>query len=338
MRNNNAIWALGDAYELRVKTDQDDIDVSIFKNDLPVGNARLVTDQVDVSCITHIEVHNDHVNHVFPNGRKLGEVLLKFLIKFPSSVRKLEFRFILDVPLNLKEIALKFHFDQGKGTDIEDEIMIRPKGHFTFVATEPKELVISDRLSEEQSKEAFLLLKKNAYWRQNSSQEVFELILKNSFCFIATRENKIVAFARVCTNKNNFASLWDVAVDESCRKQGIASLLMEHIFKHPKLEKVTEWILFTDSAKPLYQKFGFFPSSNLKDRKIVHKLRLQDKEPDYIVDLQKIISLGLPACLNETQSHAFLFGNKRTLLFDFWKSLISHKEKIVNIVSSAPHH
>lgn len=87
--------------------------------------------------------------------------------------------------------------------------------------------------------------------------ERFPLIIKNSICFSVFYEGKQIGFSRVISDYTEFASLWDVFIDEPYRKQGIGKALMQYIFAHPRLRGIFRWFLMTEDAHGLYQKFGF---------------------------------------------------------------------------------
>ncbi len=83
-------------------------------------------------------------------------------------------------------------------------------------------------------------------------------MVKSSKCFYAvTKEGEVVGFARVLTDSHKFASLWDVVVDVPYRGKNIAYNLMFKLFNSDSLKDIDNWILFTDTASGLYQKFGF---------------------------------------------------------------------------------
>lgn len=87
--------------------------------------------------------------------------------------------------------------------------------------------------------------------------ERFPLIVKNSVCFIVLHEGKQVGFARVITDYTEFASLWDVFIDEPHRGKGIGKAMMKYILEYPYLKGIFRWFLMTEDAHGLYQKFGF---------------------------------------------------------------------------------
>ena len=87
--------------------------------------------------------------------------------------------------------------------------------------------------------------------------ERFALVIENSVCFGAFHQGKQIGFSRVITDYSEFASLWDVFIDEPYRRHGIGKALMKYVFEHPRLKGVFRWFLMTEDAHGLYQKYGF---------------------------------------------------------------------------------
>lgn len=87
--------------------------------------------------------------------------------------------------------------------------------------------------------------------------ERFSLIIENSFCFSVFYDGKQVGFARVIADCSEFASLWDVFIDETHRGKGVGQALLRYIFNHPQLRGTFRWFLMTEDAHGLYQKFNF---------------------------------------------------------------------------------
>lgn len=87
--------------------------------------------------------------------------------------------------------------------------------------------------------------------------ERYALIVKNSVCFGVFYQGKQVGFSRVITDYSEFASLWDVFIDEEHRKQGLGKAILQYLLEHPRLKGIFRWFLMTEDAHGLYQKYGF---------------------------------------------------------------------------------
>lgn len=87
--------------------------------------------------------------------------------------------------------------------------------------------------------------------------ERLPLIVEHSLCFGVFDGGKQMGYARVITDQSEFASLWDVFIDEVYRKRGIGTALLKFIFNHPALRGIFRWFLMTEDAHGLYKKFGF---------------------------------------------------------------------------------
>jgi len=59
--------------------------------------------------------------------------------------------------------------------------------------------------------------------------ERFALVIKNSVCFSVYHAGKQVGFSRVITDGTEFASLWDVFIDEPHRRKGLGKAVMKYI-------------------------------------------------------------------------------------------------------------
>lgn len=87
--------------------------------------------------------------------------------------------------------------------------------------------------------------------------ERLPIIIKNSVCFTVLYKGKQVGFSRVITDYTEFASIWDVFIDEEHRGKGLGKALMQYVFNHPSLIGTFRWFLMTEDAHGLYQKYGF---------------------------------------------------------------------------------
>src|SRR5688572_14358173 len=56
--------------------------------------------------------------------------------------------------------------------------------------------------------------------------ERFPVIIENSICFSVFYAGKQIGFSRVITDSSEFASLWDVFIDEPHRGKGVGKALL----------------------------------------------------------------------------------------------------------------
>ena len=82
-------------------------------------------------------------------------------------------------------------------------------------------------------------------------------MIKNSLCFGVYDGQKQIGFARIITDYSEFATLWDVFIDEPYRGKGIGKAFMDMVMNDPKIKGVYRWFLMTESAHGLYEKYGF---------------------------------------------------------------------------------
>lgn len=87
--------------------------------------------------------------------------------------------------------------------------------------------------------------------------ERLPLVIEHSLCFSVFHEGKQVGYSRVISDQSEFASLWDVFIDEPHRAKGVGQALLKYIFDHPQLRGIFRWFLMTEDAHGLYQKFDF---------------------------------------------------------------------------------
>jgi N-acetylglutamate synthase-like GNAT family acetyltransferase len=97
----------------------------------------------------------------------------------------------------------------------------------------------------------------NSYWGKGRTLEEVNRSIEHSFCFGIYSGNKQVGFARVLTDFVIFAYLMDVFIIEEYRGRGLSKILLERIFNDVRFSKIKKWMLATDDAHTLYEKFGF---------------------------------------------------------------------------------
>ena len=133
----------------------------------------------------------------------------------------------------------------------QSEFIIISKDGFT-ISTDPTLLdieLIHSFLSEE------------SYWGEDTTMDEVGETAEGSLCFGIYVEKRQIGFATVETDYASFAYLTDIFILEEFRGQGLSQWLIETIMAHPDLQDIESWMLVTDDAQTLYEKFGFKPIS-----------------------------------------------------------------------------
>ncbi len=100
-------------------------------------------------------------------------------------------------------------------------------------------------------------LSNRSYWAENIPVDVVQKSIRGSICFGIYTDETQIGFARVITDSACFAYLADVFIDEQYRGRGLSKWLMGVIMSYPDLQGLRRFMLATNDAHGLYQKFGF---------------------------------------------------------------------------------
>lgn len=104
---------------------------------------------------------------------------------------------------------------------------------------------------------AVCILLAQTYWANSRKRDVIIKSLENSLCFSLFHKNTQIGLIRVITDCATFAYLCDVIITEDYRQNGLGGWMLECVFKHPDLQNLKRWCLFTKDAHEFYKKFGF---------------------------------------------------------------------------------
>jgi GNAT superfamily N-acetyltransferase len=96
-----------------------------------------------------------------------------------------------------------------------------------------------------------------SYWAKGIPLETVVRAIAGSLCIAVFNADHQIAFARVVSDYATFAYLADVYVLEEHRGQGLSHAMLEHLLRHPRLQGLRRWTLFTQDAQTLYHKHGW---------------------------------------------------------------------------------
>jgi GNAT superfamily N-acetyltransferase len=102
-------------------------------------------------------------------------------------------------------------------------------------------------------------LSEESYWSKGIPLQIVKDSIEGRVCFGAYLDDKQIAFARIVTDGATFGYLADVFVLEPYRGKGISKKLMQLIMDYPVCKKFRKFMLATNDAQGLYEKFGFKP-------------------------------------------------------------------------------
>ncbi|MDT0182940.1 GNAT family N-acetyltransferase [Microbacterium sp. ARD31] len=103
-------------------------------------------------------------------------------------------------------------------------------------------------------------LSTDAYWSMGRSREAVGTAAEHSLNFATfTADGQQVAYARVVTDRANFAWLCDVYVDRAHRGTGVGTRLVAAVAEHLDALGVKRTLLATRDAHEVYSGFGFTP-------------------------------------------------------------------------------
>jgi ribosomal protein S18 acetylase RimI-like enzyme len=102
-------------------------------------------------------------------------------------------------------------------------------------------------------------LSNDAYWARGIPRAIVDRCIENSLCFGVYMGTEQVGFARVVTDRAAIAYLGDVFIVPGHRGRGLGKWLVATVMEHPDLQGLRRFMLGTEDAHSLYERFGFRP-------------------------------------------------------------------------------
>jgi GNAT superfamily N-acetyltransferase len=100
-----------------------------------------------------------------------------------------------------------------------------------------------------------------SYWARGVPRDVVERSIAGSLPFgLYAPDGSLAGFARVVTDRATYGYLADVFMLDAHRGAGLGVWLIEVVLSHPELQGLRRWVLFTEDAHGLYERFGFGPA------------------------------------------------------------------------------
>ena len=101
-------------------------------------------------------------------------------------------------------------------------------------------------------------LREDAYWSVGIPAEIVDRSIDNSLPFgLYGPRGEQAGFARAVTDRAVFAYLADVFVVPGHRRRGLGVWLVQTVLSHPDLRGLRRFVLATEDAHRLYERFGF---------------------------------------------------------------------------------
>ena len=97
----------------------------------------------------------------------------------------------------------------------------------------------------------------DSYWSKGRRPEDIRKSLKHSYCVSLHDGDRQVGFARAVSDQVYFGYIMDLFVLRSHRGRGLSHQLVQGLLEHPELKNVKGWMLATNDAHGLYEKYGF---------------------------------------------------------------------------------
>ncbi|MDO4258930.1 MAG: GNAT family N-acetyltransferase [Actinomycetaceae bacterium] len=117
---------------------------------------------------------------------------------------------------------------------------------------------IIDQPNKEQIRGALALLVTQSYWAKERTEEEMERIAAGSLNWVAVdHEGVVIGYARVVTDRERFAYIADVIVDETMRGQQVGAQIMGEIMDLLQGWRIQKVLLCTDTAHGFYEHYGF---------------------------------------------------------------------------------
>jgi len=108
-------------------------------------------------------------------------------------------------------------------------------------------------------KTAALALLRRTGWGSEYSENYFDTLVSHSRCYGLYKENKLIGYMRIVTDRISFVSIWDFVIAEAYRNNKYSHCLIKALFEDTDINKIDNWIFLTSNPiiYNMSKKFGF---------------------------------------------------------------------------------
>lgn len=125
---------------------------------------------------------------------------------------------------------------------------------------------VVEKLDDAQINKLHLLYQNEWFTKGRTLEDVRVMLSKTDFVFgfCEPQSGELVGFARVISDCVYKAFVFDVIVDPGFRSKGLGHIIMETVFNHPVLKKVSHIELYCpERLTPFYESMGFKTRTSL---------------------------------------------------------------------------
>lgn len=105
--------------------------------------------------------------------------------------------------------------------------------------------------------EIVLAMLRASHWAGGMTREQLVRAVANSVTIGIYDSERQIAFGRAVSDLSTYAYLTDIIVAETARGRGIGRWMIETFVRHPDLQGLRRFALWTRSAAPFYEQLGF---------------------------------------------------------------------------------
>jgi hypothetical protein len=340
---------LGNGYQIKSsEMAKSIIEVDVVCNAESIGHVQLLTDHLDTWCISSMNIDDAHVN-VMLNGLTLGEMVFKFLIKFPSIAKTPEFSFILNVPENMRAVAAKYLFSDSHHDEMHAAVYVRNKNIYPVLhglSPHYEVLHIKDLYNPIRSLQKFIEIHGRNEIAPDYYQTAWRVKYTQCYVWLHHQDKSIIGYIQVLTDYKTFIFISDYIFHSGYQNSNDRLIFIKTLLQLPELSHIQKWFLLAKNYQSDFQMFGF-SDVTINPEKAMMVKTCYEAFPANLKELMAAIEFFGSLELNQVQTEKYLCDaewqndklpeiyNKilprKTLYLDLWNKNILPKLELSDL-------